>query len=78
MIKESLSSDITQLLKTLPSRESEIIRLYYGIGEKAPPMSLSEIGEVFELSRERVRQIREKAIVILRRKSQNQVLKAYL
>ncbi|MGJ8658995.1 sigma-70 family RNA polymerase sigma factor [Cellulophaga fucicola] len=77
MIKESLSSDITQLLKTLPSRESEIIRLYYGIGEKAP-MSLSEIGEVFELSRERVRQIREKAIVILRRKSQNQVLKAYL
>ncbi|MCL5244524.1 RNA polymerase sigma factor RpoD/SigA [Cellulophaga sp. 20_2_10] len=77
MIKESLSSDITQLLKTLPSRESEIIRLYYGIGEKAP-MSLSEIGDVFELSRERVRQIREKAIVILRRKSQNEVLKAYL
>ncbi|QWX85224.1 RNA polymerase sigma factor RpoD/SigA [Cellulophaga sp. HaHaR_3_176] len=77
MMEESLSSDIGQLLKTLPSRESDIIRLYYGIGEKAP-MSLTEIGEIFEISRERVRQIREKAIRILRKKSQNEVLKAYL
>lgn len=77
MIQESLNSDIGQLLKTLPSRESEIIRLYYGIAEKSP-MSLTEIGELFDISRERVRQIREKAIRILRRKSQNEVLKAYL
>lgn len=77
MMQESLSSDIGQLLKTLPSRESEIIRLYYGIAEKSP-MSLTEIGELFDISRERVRQIREKAIRILRRKSQNEVLKAYL
>ena len=77
MIQESLSSDIGRLLKTLPNRESNIIRLYYGIGEKAP-MSLAEIGEIFEISRERVRQIREKAIRILRRKTQNEVLKAYL
>lgn len=77
MMQESLSSDIKQLLKNLPARESEIIRLYYGIGEKTP-LSLSEIGEIFDLSRERVRQIREKAILLLRRKPQNQLLKAYL
>ncbi|AIY14589.1 MULTISPECIES: sigma-70 family RNA polymerase sigma factor [Cellulophaga] len=77
MMEESLTSDIGDLLNTLPSRESEIIRLYYGIGVKAP-MSLTEIGEVFEITRERVRQIREKAIRLLRRKSQKEVLKAYL
>ncbi|ADV51180.1 RNA polymerase, sigma 70 subunit, RpoD subfamily [Cellulophaga algicola DSM 14237] len=77
LMQESLSSDIGDLLSTLPSRESDIIRLYYGIGEKAP-MSLTEIGEIFDISRERVRQIREKAIRVLRRKSQKEVLKAYL
>ena len=77
LMEESLTSDIGDLLNTLPSRESEIIRLYYGIGVKAP-MSLTEIGEVFEITRERVRQIREKAIRLLRRKSQKEVLKAYL
>ena len=77
LMEESLTSDIGDLLNTLPNRESEIIRLYYGIGVKAP-MSLTEIGEVFEITRERVRQIREKAIRLLRRKSQKEVLKAYL
>jgi RNA polymerase primary sigma factor len=77
LIKDSLSTDINQLLKTLPNRESEIIRLYYGIGERSPK-SLSEIGELFDITRERVRQIREKAIRILRRKSRNEVLRAYL
>ncbi|WP_158978667.1 RNA polymerase sigma factor RpoD/SigA [Cellulophaga sp. L1A9] len=77
LMQESLTSDIGDLLSTLPSRESDIIRLYYGIGEKAP-MSLTEIGEIFDISRERVRQIREKAIRVLRRKSQKEVLKAYL
>ncbi len=77
MITDSLRTDIEQALKSLPVREREIVRLYYGIGE-ALPMSLSEIGELFDISRERVRQIREKAIRILRRKSQNDVLRAYL
>jgi len=77
MIKDSLSTDINQALKTLPSREREIIRLYYGLGERAPK-SLSEIGELFDITRERVRQIREKAIRVLRNKSQNEILKAYL
>ncbi len=77
MMKESLSTDIHQALKTLPQRESEILKLYYGLGERTPK-SLSEIGELFDITRERVRQIREKAIRILRKRSNNKVLQAYL
>lgn len=77
MMQDSLNSDINQVLNTLPYRESEVIRLYYGIGERNP-MSLNEIGELFDITRERVRQIREKAIRILRNKSRNEVLRAYL
>ncbi|MBU2946557.1 sigma-70 family RNA polymerase sigma factor [Zobellia uliginosa] len=77
MIMDSLRTDIEQVLSTLPNRESEIIKLYYGIGERTP-ISLSEIGELFDITRERVRQIREKAIRMLRNKSQNEVLKSYL
>ncbi|TQO36450.1 RNA polymerase primary sigma factor [Arenibacter algicola] len=77
MMRDSLRTDIEMVLKTLPSRESEIIRLYYGIGE-LNPKSLSEIGELFDITRERVRQIREKALRILQSKSRNQILKAYL
>lgn len=77
MMTDSLKMDINQVLKTLPSREREIISLYYGIGERTPK-SLAEIGELFGLTRERVRQIREKAIRVLRKKSQNEVLKTYL
>mgnify|MGYP003650923463 FL=1 len=77
MMKDSLRTDIEMVLNTLPSRESEIIRLYYGIGERNP-MSLSQIGELFDITRERVRQIRTKALRILQNKSRKQVLKAYL
>tara|TARA_E500000318_G_scaffold82687_1_gene78122 strand:+ start:7556 stop:8416 length:861 start_codon:yes stop_codon:yes gene_type:complete len=77
MIKDSLSADINQALKTLPDRESEIIRLHYGLGERSPK-SLGEIGELFDITRERVRQIREKSIRMLRKRSHNQVLQAYL
>ena len=77
MMQDSLKWDIEQALKTLPSRESEILSLYYGIGDRNPK-SLSEIGELFDITRERVRQIREKAIRILRSRSHNEVLKAYL
>ena len=77
MMKDSLSTDIEQVLNTLPNREGEILRLYYGIGERTPK-SLSEIGELFDITRERVRQIREKAIRLLRNKSRKEVLKAYL
>jgi len=77
MMKESLRADINQVLKTLPNRESEILRLYYGIGEQSPK-SMVEIGELFDITRERVRQIREKAIRMLRKKSHNEILKTYL
>lgn len=77
MIQDSLSADIDQALKTLPERESEIIRLHYGLGERSPK-SLGEIGELFDITRERVRQIREKAIRMLRRRSHNEILQAYL
>tara|TARA_R110001592_G_scaffold193202_4_gene440328 strand:+ start:1050 stop:1910 length:861 start_codon:yes stop_codon:yes gene_type:complete len=77
MMMDSLKTDINQALNTLPNRESEIIKLYYGIGERHPK-SLSEIGELFDITRERVRQIREKAVKLLRKKSNNEILKAYL
>jgi RNA polymerase primary sigma factor len=77
MMQDSLNTDVNQALRSLPEREREIIRLYYGLGERAPK-SLSEIAELFDLTRERVRQIREKAIRMLRNKSQNQILKTYL
>jgi len=77
LMMDSLTMDMNQALKGLPSREREVIRLYYGLGERNPK-SLSEIGELFDLTRERVRQIREKAIRKLRSKSHNQVLQSYL
>ncbi|WP_149303145.1 sigma-70 family RNA polymerase sigma factor [Pareuzebyella sediminis] len=77
MMKDSLSTDLKQALKSLPERESEILQLYYGIGKRTPK-SLSEIGELFDITRERVRQIREKAIRVLRSRSQNEMLKMYL
>jgi RNA polymerase primary sigma factor len=77
MMKDSLSSDLDRALESLPNRESEIIRLYYGIGERSPK-SLGEIADRFDITKERVRQIREKAIRILRKRSNNAVLKAYL
>jgi len=77
VMKESLSTDINQVLNTLPDKEQSVVRLYFGIGENSP-RSLNEISEIFDLTRERVRQIKEKGLRILRRKSQNGVLQAYL
>ncbi|WP_396635976.1 RNA polymerase sigma factor RpoD/SigA [Maribacter sp. R77961] len=77
VMKDSLSTDIDLALDTLPDREQDIVRLYFGIGERHP-MSLNEIGEIFDLTRERVRQIKEKALRLLRNKSRNKVLRAYL
>ncbi|NNE78429.1 MAG: sigma-70 family RNA polymerase sigma factor, partial [Pricia sp.] len=77
VMRESLLTDIDEALKTLPDRESDVVRLYYGIGEQNP-MSLVEIGEIFDITRERVRQIKEKGIRLLRNKSRNKVLRAYL
>jgi RNA polymerase primary sigma factor len=76
LIKESLAREIERALATLTERERDIIRLFFGIG--CQEMTLEEIGEKFGLTRERVRQIKEKAIRRLRHTSRSKLLKAYL
>ena len=73
---ESLSREIDRALATLTERESDIVRLFFGIG--CQDMTLEEIGERFGLTRERVRQIKEKAIRRLRHTSRSKLLKTYL
>jgi RNA polymerase primary sigma factor len=73
----SLSTEIRRALQTLSDRESEIIIMFYGIG-LPHAFTLEEIGEKYELTRERVRQIKEKAIRRLRHVSKSKLLKSYL
>lgn len=75
-MQESLRIEIEALLSTLPEREADVIRYFYGIG--CPQLTLEEIGEKFNLTRERVRQIKEKAIRRLRHTSRSKLLKQYL
>lgn len=77
LMKDSLNTEINRALNTLSDKEAEVIRNYYGISN-AQPMSLEEIGEAFGLTRERVRQIKEKGIRRLRHTSKSKVLKTYL
>ena len=77
LVIESLRSDIQRSLKTLTPRESEVICMFYGLDGRSP-MSLEEIGDRFDLTRERVRQIKEKAIRRLKHTSKNKILKSYL
>ncbi len=75
LINESLKREIERLLSTLSYREAEIIRLYFGLN-KQHPFTLEEIGEKFDLTRERVRQIKGRTLKTLQRKSK--ILKSYL
>ncbi|MCQ2284687.1 MAG: RNA polymerase sigma factor RpoD/SigA [Bacteroidales bacterium] len=77
LIHESLQHEIGTIIDTLPQREADIIKLYYGLGHKHP-MTLDEIGEKFDLTRERVRQIKEKAIRKLRHNAKCRILQSYL
>ena len=77
LISESLKTEIRNILAILPEREAEVIRLYFGL-EGELSMTLEEIGEKFNLTRERVRQIKEKAIRRLRHNSKSKILKSYL
>ncbi len=77
LLSESLKTEIARALSSLPEREAEVLRLYYGI-ETDHPMTLEEIGEKFNLTRERVRQIKEKAIRRLRHASKSKHLRTYL
>ena len=76
LLNESLTREIDRALATLTERESDIIKLFFGIGIQE--MTLEEIGEKFGLTRERVRQIKEKAIRRLRHTSRSKLLKTYL
>ncbi len=76
LVVESLRAEIGDMLKTLNERERRVIKAFYGIGE--PELTLEEIGHKYGLTRERVRQIKEKAIRRLRNNTQNKILKAYL
>ncbi|MAW93952.1 MULTISPECIES: sigma-70 family RNA polymerase sigma factor [Leeuwenhoekiella] len=77
LITESLRTEIERALETLTPREADVVRLYFGLGNQQP-MTLEEIGETFELTRERVRQIKEKAIRRLKHTSRSKILKTYL
>lgn len=76
LINESLSKEVDRALATLTERERDIIKLFFGIA--CQEMTLEEIGEKFGLTRERVRQIKEKAIRRLRHTSRSKLLKTYL
>ena len=76
LINESLSTEVDRALETLTDRERDIIKYFFGIGTSE--MTLEEIGEKFDLTRERVRQIKEKAIRRLRHSSRSKLLKSYL
>ena len=76
LVYESLSREIDRALSTLTEREKEIIQMFFGINTQE--MTLEEIGDKFGLTRERVRQIKEKAIRRLRNNSRSKLLKSYL
>jgi RNA polymerase primary sigma factor len=77
LLQQSLNTEINRALDTLSQREADVVKLYYGIGDQQS-MTLAEIGLTFDLTRERVRQIREKAIRKLRHNSRSKLLKTYL
>ena len=77
LILDSLRTEIERALETLTPREADVIRLYFGLGDQHA-MTLEEIGETFDLTRERVRQIKEKAIRRLKHTSRSKILKTYL
>ena len=77
LLHESLKTEIERALETLTPREADVVRLYFGLAEHHA-MTLEEIGETFDLTRERVRQIKEKAIRRLKHTSRSKILKTYL
>lgn len=77
LMVDSLRGEIERSLHTLTTREADVVRLYFGIGG-SHSMTLEEIGERFDLTRERVRQIKEKALRRLKHTSRSKVLRTYL
>ena len=77
LMSESLKIEIERALATLTKREAEVVRLYFGLGQEHP-LTLEEIGERFNLTRERIRQIKEVALRRLRHKSRSKILRSFL
>lgn len=77
LLGESLKIEIENALATLEKREAEIVRMYFGLGYETP-LTLEDIGERFNLTRERIRQIKEKAIQRLRHASRSKALRVFL
>jgi len=77
LVKESIREEIGRVLQTLSEREADVVKLYYGIGQNST-MTLDEIGHTFDLTRERVRQIREKAIRKLRKSAKNDLIQSFI
>ncbi|NIV72821.1 sigma-70 family RNA polymerase sigma factor [Candidatus Saccharibacteria bacterium] len=77
LVKESLQQEIRRVLKSLTAREEKIIKMYFGVDYERP-YTLEEIGERLKLTRERVRQIKERALIRLRHQSRSQNLKLFL
>ncbi len=77
LMTDSLRQEIERSLNSLAGREADVIRLYFGLNNNQPH-TLEEIGQKFDLTRERVRQIKEKAIRRMKHTSRGSVLKAYL
>jgi len=77
LLNDSLRKEIERALSSLTEREANIIKLYFGLNGKHP-YTLEEIGEEFNLTRERVRQIKEKAIKRLKHTTRSKILKTYL
>lgn len=77
LLKESLQEDIKKAFKSISPKEAEILKLYFGLGTDRP-LTLEEIGKQFKLTRERVRQIKEKALIRLRHQSRCKSLRWYL
>lgn len=74
---ESLSVEVAQSLRVLGEKERDVLTLFFGLGDRQPH-SLEEIGDKYELTRERVRQIKDKALARLCAHSRSWVLKGYL
>ncbi len=78
LLKESLKVEITRTLSTIPSREADVLKYYFGLSNIQPPLLIEEIARRLEISPERVRQIKDKAIRRLRHNSRSKILKTYL
>lgn len=78
LLKESLQQEISRTLSTIPPREADVLKFYYGLGDIKQPLLVEEIAKRLEISPERVRQIKDKAIRRLRHNSRSKILKTYL